>query len=1009
MSILSLEDQKKAKKLIPLTQAAVFQSFGCQFLIDSKKYEKGICVQSEHLVVFASRGIFSSFTPVLKFHILNLKEIEFVDDVTVIFHLPRRKITLICDAATEFTQIMYRNYFFITTMWPQQMRAKINLVNNELPPIKYTVSPAQMFQFQYNAYCSMFKADYFHEVTKFFHSLITTGNAFADFSKLPLSHIDTAFGDPLSLRPVISTMMFCPLIYGYIIRNVTRPDFLKAIAPLVERSKKIKLLQCSKCMVKEGVDDLASAMLNNPKLQILFYDLSNNPELKEMSKLAYAFSRVRNPILYINLNNTGMQPEDVMNFMRALVTNDNLLELRYFLMRNAPTSKEAAKTFCQYLMKLEDKKLRSVDIGSISGGVAFFLNRLILSEQPIEYLSLAGSTFNDRDFKALIEFLDQTETLNELDLSDIKLTFEQVSLVIEQINENNNIGGIVLHLNGLKIGKNFANFLSFFSPDKLYKWKGLSLERCGLKAEIIVANARTLTNMTNLRILNIGHNLHYNQKKLKEAIHELFSLSYMSHLGLQGDKDNYIGTKGAKYVSAEMMENHSVFELDISNNQIGDEGLNAITDMVEQNNSIIELNVDGTGSKNIETFIRLFDVIAAHQSINEMPWPSEDIYWMIENSNKKTKQKVITTLALKQKLAEENMQKNQAATGLHSHLMKLQINEIDEMIDNLTLHVNKIISEEPIYNHSAITEIFHLPYPHVDADQEPTGLAINVEGIPQCYDAEEAKKEYIEEHNEGDMSVQFSSLCMRRPGAEEFVSKGQSNRSNVSQNNEVQTVSTYDNAHLQDPNGDQLDPETIVPPPPASSDDSSQQEQQSNVPKEPVPPEETSQTESNNETDESSETNDSDINLHDEEPPHQESDIEAISPQTNIPNDETLPQESNIETEEPQAPEPESLSSSSSTAPNEEIHPQESIIEAEEPQAPEPESSSSSAAPPPPVPEPILPPPITATLEDSELSSSSTAPPIPHVHLNSSNSSDSFTDYYDDVSSTLSISGSSIY
>ena len=45
---------------------------------------------------------------------------------------------------------------------------KIELKNDELPPIKYTLSPAQMFQFQYTGYCSLFEADYFHDVTRFF-------------------------------------------------------------------------------------------------------------------------------------------------------------------------------------------------------------------------------------------------------------------------------------------------------------------------------------------------------------------------------------------------------------------------------------------------------------------------------------------------------------------------------------------------------------------------------------------------------------------------------------------------------------------------------------------------------------------------------------------------------------------------------------------------------------------------------------------------------------------------
>ena len=248
-SELSSDEAKKVRQLVPLTQAEVFMTFKCNYEISNKRYEAGYCALSEHLIVFGKKSLFS-ISEVETIHIFNLKAMKIVNDTNVQLTLQNSKIDIFSSEAIHFARLLLRNYTLVTKLWPKQMVMEVHARNkNDLPPFSPHLSVAQLFQFMYNAYCSYFNVDYFHSVTRFFQKIIISGDAFADISKLPLTEVDTSFGDPMSLRPVLAAMMFCPMIRGYTMRNISRPDFLRSIAPTISNNTNIALLQCSNCMI----------------------------------------------------------------------------------------------------------------------------------------------------------------------------------------------------------------------------------------------------------------------------------------------------------------------------------------------------------------------------------------------------------------------------------------------------------------------------------------------------------------------------------------------------------------------------------------------------------------------------------------------------------------------------------------------------------------------------------------------------------------------------------------
>lgn len=768
----------KIKALVPLTQANVYMTFNANITIDKKTIKEGAIALSEHLIIFAKSGWGSKYNLLEQHHLFNIRNINVASrhQIELTFGTETRIIDSENSAdILRFSRLLIRNYITITRIWPTSLTAKFTAKNmSDFPRFSPHISLSQQFQLTYNAYCSYFDVDYYHDIPNFFHKLIKEGNSMADFSMLPLSTIDTNFEDPVSLRSVIATMMFCPFIYGYLIKDVSRPDFLKCIAPMIAVNKKIKILQLSGCSIRDGITNFVKAMIKNKELEILFYDLSNNP-IEGISKLAFGLSKISNRILYLNLSNTGMRQSDALTLMKAFTSNPRLMSIRYLYIRGAPMNQHAIKefnTFLELSAKHNRASLSHLDIGSIYSNTADFFLVLRKNPQPLKYLSVSGSAFDKPARDALIRYLETATYLEELDISRIQFTVPQVIEFLEAINKNHLIDKMKINLSGnQEIGKKFKDFSAYFKDEnKADKITGLCVNNCGITAKVLLANEDFFEPFTKLTYLDFGSNLHKSDKLLANAIEIIAKIPTLQHLILKGNKNRYLGEKGVGAIYEQLKRNTTVIELDISDNNIGNGGIDYMADLLERNETIRVLNIDGSNPSDLVSITQLFSIVAAHHSLYQFKWPYNDVYKFIQDQGGKEKGMMLEQLSENQRRAGDQMRKNLIKSGYHSELSLLDIPEVNEILDEATLRFHEYVSAQQICQHSDISKLFGCYYAHIPLNQKWAGEKIVFEKQPDVYEAEDNDTGHEIKIDMAE-SAQIIALKNRRPDKTNEIEK----------------------------------------------------------------------------------------------------------------------------------------------------------------------------------------------------------------------------------------------
>jgi hypothetical protein len=103
-----------------------------------------------------------------------------------------------------------------------------------------------------------------------------------------------------------------------------------------------------------------------------------------------------------------------------------------------------------------------------------------------------------------------------------------------------------------------------------------------------------------------------------------------------------------------------------------------------------------------------------------------------------------------------------ALVGIHSELSKKNLHELNELLDNITIAIHEELDGVKVNEHAALSSAFGLPLPHRN-DLEETG---DVSDGAEIYDT--VTGTVVEETvvaADGLATLQFNSLCIRRPEA----------------------------------------------------------------------------------------------------------------------------------------------------------------------------------------------------------------------------------------------------
>jgi hypothetical protein len=329
-ALLPRHDRHAIDRLIPLHQAKVHIAFLCDVVVGSQAYPKGACALTEHLIVLCKPAfLFGRFSLLKRIHLLDINGFTTSSETECTITTPDAQVTITAPEVLRFSRFLIRNYYVITIMFPPGMRFQFTPHDKALfPPLDPGISPTQIFQFSYNANCSYYEASYEHDVARFMHSQLLTGNGIIDLTLLPLNLMEVTFNEPLELRPLFTSMMFYPFVYGIVCHGVARPDIARAIAPLIIANPNMHIVDLHDCGIESGLAELSDAMQYGKTSHVSFWDLSDNPIL-DMSAFCVGLLRTCADIFYLNLNGTNISGDSTKLLFRALCMNKHFCGLSY--------------------------------------------------------------------------------------------------------------------------------------------------------------------------------------------------------------------------------------------------------------------------------------------------------------------------------------------------------------------------------------------------------------------------------------------------------------------------------------------------------------------------------------------------------------------------------------------------------------------------------------------------------------------------------------------------------
>jgi Ran GTPase-activating protein (RanGAP) involved in mRNA processing and transport len=768
---LSEAERKKVERLVPLHQAKIHLAFRADITVGDKKFKQGAVALSEHMVVVAKKGtVGASFSPLKVVHFFDIYSFSTSSEtqckIVVRAHPEMVSIVVSSPGALRFARVLVRNSFVAGRLLPQGERFQFRPHDpGEFPPFDARLSPTQVFQFGYNAFCSYANASYEHAVTQLFHAMVLSGNGVADLTRLPTRLLEVNFGHPLDFGPLFTALRYSPLVHGVVCHGVVRADIVRSAAELVGGHAHLALLDLHDCRGDGGADELAEAVRTNTKCKIAYWDLSNN-NFVDLAPFCSVLVATRADIFYLNLSHAGLTAEATLFLFKALQSNKHLWGLNHLLIAGARITDEAADIFVEHVERLANHKrlaLKTVDVSSTAcyDKIVGALNQF---QPPLQSLHIGRASFKSGQIDDLLTIVARSEHLRELNLSGVQLHIEQLDQLIWAISKNDRITEMALDFSRLALnGKRLAAVLEAFRVNNAPKFTRIAMDENEMTTADLTAATQVFTALQNLRILSLSQNFDRKDKKLPAALAKLLEIRNLQSLTLAGGGKAYLGEALLPLLRA-VRASPTLLALDVSNNRIGNAGLEAITEILRENRVITELRIDGSKPTKVEPFQRVWEALGSEQNDQVLvcPFPFSDCYELVQSAGSAKRTQMFDTFAELQKRAQNKMQANQAAVGMVGDLSAKKLQELDELLDSITVAVHEQLNGVKVTEHAALSGAFGLPLPHREKVEE--GGAPGDGESPDAAGAATVTEESVVAA-EGMATLMFNSLCIRRPEA----------------------------------------------------------------------------------------------------------------------------------------------------------------------------------------------------------------------------------------------------
>ncbi|EAY04556.1 Leucine Rich Repeat family protein [Trichomonas vaginalis G3] len=774
---LTPAEQKAIERIVPLHQAKIHLAFRANFIYENKEYNNAAIALSEHMITICTPG-FLIFT--LKFftsfHLFKITSISTLDDRTAVIEYGNESITICTPVCMRFIRSILRNFILSNPSLPANLRFKFTCHNMDFfPPFHPSLSPSQIFQFTYNAFCSYYDTTYYHEIPMFYHSLLTSGNCIFDLTKLPLKILEYGLQDSAELRPITSSLVYTPFTYGFVCNNFTRHDIFQSIAPIIEQNESIRIIKITDAEAVDGCVQIAHAMENSQNSNIVYWDFSKN-KLTDTEAFTAALSTYRAPVKSIKLNFCELSDLSISLLFQSITANEYMHDIEEISLLGSRINAYNADLIMEFLQEIfhnEFIRLKSLHLSYVSnvGQIIAFISQ---SGFQIEKISITNTNLSDSG-EVLCDFVHNAPKLKYLCLDGCKFLKEDMLMLINSIGVNEHVEKIDLSLADVNFSSDdFEEIFNFFSEKIPLKIRSLVLDGCNISVDNLRSFVQKSSDFVRLSKLSLSRIFKEGTPNISYELSQIANISTLESIIIRGDDSHKLGKDLIQLICA-LRISPTIKMIDFSNNNIGDIGLRCLTNLVLSCTNIKSVVCDGSHPSDFSQIASYMDTLATDYSLLAAPLPVEDIFDLIVGEEENLMKRRISEITNLQTRLENNLSKNRAREGVHSDLTMQDDEILNEIIDKATVDLAGLLSNYELKTHAAITNVVGLPLPFEPEMKQQNSIENDTEDTENNNNYVNSEMMEVVRENgseiDGLQTLQFNSLLIRRPDAAERVGK----------------------------------------------------------------------------------------------------------------------------------------------------------------------------------------------------------------------------------------------
>lgn len=779
---LSPAEQKQVEKLVPMHQAKIHMAFRAQVMVNARELPNSAVALSEHMITLCVPGfLMKSYKLFDTYHLFEIQSIHTVNDDMVRFDFDDDLVVYITTpTCMRFVRNTIRNFILANPSLPAALRFKFKSHDlSFFPPFQPPLSPSQIFQFTYNAYCSYYEVSYYHEIPMYFHQLLNTGNSVFDLTRLPFNVIESNMGDGAEIRPVTSALMYCPYIFGFACANFSRPDIVKNIAALVEVSG-LRMVRLVDCGAESGCLDLAEAMRDAQNPSVLYWDLSDN-KLEDIGAFVVGLGYYRAEVRAIHLNNCNLKDGDITELFNSLHKNPNLHKLRQLSLIGHPLNINHCQQLNDWLSDdlLDEKHYPALRALSITGvaDIDSILTTLSHIGAQLTRLTITNTKFTDASAQKYIELIKVQKRLKSITFDGCTIPIESFMQIVVTLGTLDRIKTLELSFARMNLsGPNFAILMGNIFATMQTKLTSLNLDGNNLTADDMYILTSHINDMMLLDTISLSYNFTDKTPNIANHLCSIASNPRIRTITLRGDETHKLKDQLTQFLS-KLGQSKTIDSLDISFNDIRDAGLNALANLIDESKTLRQVFADGSNPSSFDFIEKYLVRLEADEELISAPLPLEDIFESISRRGSAERKRLLAAVTRHQKKLDEVLQVNRAKIGMHSDLSLLKDDELNDILDASTCAVQSLLNGVHLTQHLAITEIVGLPLPFETPTQATNGKTPAAAMTKE--DQEYVDPMMMSHINEGvdqslDMlkTLQFNSLLIRRPNPNRKFVKG---------------------------------------------------------------------------------------------------------------------------------------------------------------------------------------------------------------------------------------------